>query len=196
MFGCLSFLSASISISNRSRKPSSSARCGFSTLTAANSPVSTLHALEHGAHAAAADAIADFVWSKSIELHGFAQRRIEQLLDSIYCSQTRTCSTSTVEAGTQGGLRLSEFVNLPADTNQARGIAQYAIDFVGGKFPATALSERSGRGWNSFTSIAWPAAYRPWPAAAMPRRVLRQEALEYRSNRQRRARAALAPKCE
>ena len=28
---------------------------------------------------------------------------------------------------------MSEFVNLPADSNQARGIAESAIDFVGGK---------------------------------------------------------------
>ena len=28
----------------------------------------------------------------------------------------------------------NEYVELPADTNQARGIAQYAIDFLSGKF--------------------------------------------------------------
>ena len=72
MFGCLSFLSVSISISNRSRKPSSSARCGLSTLTAADFAGFDVDAFEHGPHAAAAEALADFVGSEPLELHGFA----------------------------------------------------------------------------------------------------------------------------
>merc|ERR1719301_418873 len=37
-------------------------------------------------------------------------------------------------AGLQGALRHSTAVTLPADSNQALGIGQYAKDFIGGKY--------------------------------------------------------------
>ncbi len=55
------------------------------------------------------------------------------------------------------------FVTLPRDENQARGIGQYAIDFLAGKFagPSASFSRWS----SSFIWIASPAAFRRWPAA-------------------------------
>jgi 2-methylcitrate dehydratase len=75
---------------------------------------------------------------------------------------------------------MSEFVTLPADTNQAQRIAQFAIDFVAGKFghgPAPAV-------WQKLEKLHIDSV--ACGASALARRcnaptVLRKEALEYRT---------------
>ena len=54
------------------------------------------------------------------------------------------------------GTQSNQFVTLPRDTNQARGIGQYALDMLQGRHPgpSDAVLRRS----SSFISIALPAA--------------------------------------
>ncbi|MCC7084589.1 MAG: MmgE/PrpD family protein [Pirellulales bacterium] len=73
---------------------------------------------------------------------------------------------------------MSEFVILPADTNQARGIAQYAIDFVKKKFAA----EPSAKVWQRLELFHLDSVACGVSALALgcnAPTVLRCEALEY-----------------
>jgi 2-methylcitrate dehydratase len=73
---------------------------------------------------------------------------------------------------------LSEFITLPADTNQARGIAQYAIDFIGGSFSPSPTN----RVWQELERFHVDAIACGISALACGTRaptLLRAEALEY-----------------
>jgi 2-methylcitrate dehydratase len=75
---------------------------------------------------------------------------------------------------------MSEFVTLPADTNQARGIAQYAIDFVAAKIgegPTPAVWQKLEKLHIDSVACGASALARGCNAPT----VLRQEALEYRT---------------
>jgi 2-methylcitrate dehydratase len=75
---------------------------------------------------------------------------------------------------------MSEFVTLPADTNQARGIAQYAIDFVAAKIgegPTTAVWQKLEKLHIDSVACGASALARGCNAPT----VLRREALEYRT---------------
>jgi 2-methylcitrate dehydratase len=75
---------------------------------------------------------------------------------------------------------MSDFVNLPADSNQARGIAQYALKFIGGKNGEAVAATV----WQKLEKLHIDSV--ACGASALARRcnaptVLRQEALEYRT---------------
>jgi 2-methylcitrate dehydratase len=75
---------------------------------------------------------------------------------------------------------LSNFIDLPAETNQARGIAQYAIDFVAGKF-SPGPSQRVWRTLERFHIDSVACGVSALAAGCNAPTVLRNEALEYRS---------------
>jgi 2-methylcitrate dehydratase len=72
----------------------------------------------------------------------------------------------------------SEFVTLPADTNQARGIAQYAIDFIGGKF-SPGPSERVWQMLERFHVDSVACGVSALACGCNAPTVLRTEAMEY-----------------
>jgi 2-methylcitrate dehydratase len=79
---------------------------------------------------------------------------------------------------------LSDFVDLPADSNQARGIAQYAIDFVRGKFP-DGPSERVWRTLDQFHVDSVGCGVSALALGCNAPVLLRQEALQYRESNDR-----------
>ncbi len=77
---------------------------------------------------------------------------------------------------------MSEFVNLPADTNQARGIAQYAVDFLAGKF-SPGPGEEVWRRLEQFHVDSVACGVSALAAGCNAPTVLRREALEYAENK-------------
>jgi 2-methylcitrate dehydratase len=72
---------------------------------------------------------------------------------------------------------MSDFVTLPRDTNQARGIAQYALDMVQGRYPGPSNAVLNRVEQFHLDSIACGVS--ALAAKANAPTVLRQEALEY-----------------
>jgi 2-methylcitrate dehydratase len=75
---------------------------------------------------------------------------------------------------------MSTYLTLPADTNQARGIAQYAIDFIAGRFDA--VSEGPLLQTEKFHLDSVGCALAALGMGANAPRVLREEALSYTVN--------------
>ncbi len=73
---------------------------------------------------------------------------------------------------------MSEFVDLPADTNQARGIAQYAIDFMAGKF-SPGPAEQVWQRLEQFHVDSVACGVSALAAGCNAPTLLRQEALAY-----------------
>src|SRR5215203_6923936 len=75
------------------------------------------------------------------------------------------------------GSQSTPFMTLPRDTNQARGIGQYALDMVQGRYPgpSTAVLERV----EQFHLDSVACGVSALAARANAPTVLRQEALEY-----------------
>jgi 2-methylcitrate dehydratase len=73
---------------------------------------------------------------------------------------------------------LSDFITLPADSNQARGIAQYAIDFVAGKF-SPGPTPRVWQMLQRFHVDSVACGVSALASGCNAPAVLRQEALEY-----------------
>lgn len=71
----------------------------------------------------------------------------------------------------------NEYRLLPCDSNQARGLAEYAIDFVGGKFPP--LDPRVAARVERFHRDSVACGVSALAAGANAPAVLRKEALEY-----------------
>ena len=72
----------------------------------------------------------------------------------------------------------TDFQILPPDTNQVRGLAQYAIDFLGGQFAPP--GERALRAVERFHLDSVACAVSALACATNAPRVLREEALTYR----------------
>jgi 2-methylcitrate dehydratase len=73
--------------------------------------------------------------------------------------------------------RTSDYLILPPDTNQVRGLAQYAIDFLGGQFAAP--GEIALRAVERFHLDSVACAVSALACGANAPRVLREEALTY-----------------
>ncbi len=73
---------------------------------------------------------------------------------------------------------MSEFVDLPADTNQARGIAQYAIDFMAGKY-SPSPAEHVWQRLEQFHVDSVACGVSALAAGCNAPTLLRQEALAY-----------------
>jgi 2-methylcitrate dehydratase len=71
----------------------------------------------------------------------------------------------------------SDYLILPPDTNQVRGLAQYAIDFLGGRFAAP--GEMALRAVERFHLDSVACAVSALACGANAPRVLREEALTY-----------------
>src|SRR5215475_8757629 len=74
---------------------------------------------------------------------------------------------------------MNQFVTLARDTNQARGIAEYALNMVGGRHPGP--SDAVLRRVEQFHLDSIACGVSALAAGANAPTVLRQEALEYRT---------------
>ncbi len=76
-------------------------------------------------------------------------------------------------------MAVTQFITLPAESNQARGIAEYAIDFVTGKY-AAAVDQRVWQRLQRFHIDSVACGVSALACKCNAPMVLRQEALEYR----------------
>src|SRR5215213_9481122 len=81
------------------------------------------------------------------------------------------------------GVQSDQFLTLPRDTNQARGIGQYALDMVQGRYPGPSAAVLNKVEQFHLDSVACGVS--ALAARANAPTVLRQEALDYPASRER-----------